>query len=179
MGMPHPVIQLLEDLPLDVVRLQDFEHIQHRDFYTLWRLFDNTTSALAELQPHAREQIKVFQAMINETNEMTLKFLRSDWMIPEEGEDTRDERAQEMDKIRRIYIPEFVMRLHNLLVAARPYVPDALAAAMQLVKVVADQRYGIYDAFAGRLPVYVEQVRGAVLASLETGRADPFAVLQA
>ena len=55
--------------------------------------------------------------------------------------------------------------------------------ALELVNVVADSRYKLYDDFlraeGRRLAEYLGAVRGAVLAGLETGGSDPFKVVLA
>lgn len=102
-------------------------------------------------------------------------------------------------RIRQIYIPELILRLHGLFLQSRHIVPKyvahtnieiclliclsrALAYAFELINVVADARYKLYDDFAGEggrpLADYLGTVRTAVLAGLENGGSDPFRVLQ-
>ena len=99
-----------------------------------------------------------------------------------------------MLRIRTIYIPEFVFRLHALLFASRNYVNEydsaffdvcwltvlssALHSLLQLTNTVADSRYKIYEAFGARLPQYLTLVRQGVLGTLEGGGSDPFRLLQ-
>lgn len=103
-------------------------------------------------------------------------------------------------RIRRIYIPELIIRLHSFLVNSGDKIAECavlffllsssvdlppcrnLKYAMDLVNIVADSRYRLYDDFLGggegqRLNDYLLAVRQAVLKGLETGGSDPFRIL--
>jgi len=58
-----------------------------------------------------------------------------------------------------------------------------LRVAVELVNIVADSRYKLYDDFlhadGRRLAEYLGAVRGAVLVGLEDGGSDPFKVVLA
>lgn len=112
-------------------------------------------------------------------------------------------RLQELKRIRAIYVPEMIVRLHHLLLDSRSRIPEYdpsmtcferfpdffLASynrnvkhALELANIVADARYGVADAFdydgAGRgLKGYLEALRVAFLAGLENGGSDPFRVV--
>lgn len=62
-------------------------------------------------------------------------------------------------------------------------VSSNLRVAVELVNVVADSRYKLYDDFlhadGRRLAEYLGAVRGAVLVGLENGGSDPFKVVLA
>lgn len=115
-------------------------------------------------------------------------------------------------RIRRIYVPELIIRIHAMLTASRSKIPESvshlicrpkdhslsdltsstslshtffyhrnLKHALELVNVVADSRYKLYDDFSGedgrRLGDYLSAVRQAVLCGLEGGGSDPFRVV--
>ncbi|KAF8993870.1 hypothetical protein BDZ89DRAFT_1150352, partial [Hymenopellis radicata] len=130
---------------------------------------------LSKLQRHAKEAISAYHEVLADTRTVALKLLTSDWMIPE-GE-VKPEVGMDMARIRRIYIPEVVIRLHALLYASRAFVQEALPALLELTNTIADSRYRLYDDFGDRLPTYLNLVRQAVLATLENGGADPFRML--
>lgn len=107
---------------------------------------------------------------------------------PSDAEAT-EQRLEELSRIRRIYIPDLLFRLHNMFYDTRDVVPQHLAQAMQLSNLVADERHKLYLEFIwpteNRLKIYLQMVRDVALALLEDkeedgmegGRAtaDPFA----
>jgi nuclear pore complex protein Nup107 len=109
-----------------------------------------------------------------------------------------DRRTRELARIRQLFVPELILRLHTLLVSSRTHIPECASSfffrapprpnpvclhsnvrgALRLTNVVADSRYMLYTEFAGengrRLKEYLAAVRTAVLAGLEHGGSDPF-----
>lgn len=111
-----------------------------------------------------------------------------------------DRRTQELIRIRQIYIPELIIRLHAMLYTSRSRVPEFvliprqswlvangaspcrnLKHTLELANIVADSRYRLYDDFGNqpgrRLSDYLGAVRQAVLGGLEGGGSDPFRVV--
>ena len=117
---------------------------------------------------------------------------------------TADRRTRELARIRQLFIPELILRLHGLLVSSRTHIPEYVLVflssfarphsnfslsflfrpfsnvrhALLLANVVADSRYMLFTEFAGengrKLKEYLAVVRTAVLAGLEHGGSDPF-----
>ena len=143
------------------------------------------------------------QGLVDETRERVVKLLTTDWLVPEPdaGGATGDRRLRELTRIRQIYVPELVLRLHVLLLESRAQIPQCVAPpsplfsprltrcpprvaacrnaarALALATLVADSRYRLYEDFAlngHSLAVYLGAVRTAVLAALEHGGSDPF-----
>jgi nuclear pore complex protein Nup107 len=113
-----------------------------------------------------------------------------------------DRRVRELARIRQVFVPELILRLHSLLVSSRTYIPECVLIsvplrlrshpheifcfvfisnvrhALFLANIVADSRYMLFTEFAGengrRLKEYLAVVRTAVLAGLEYGGSDPF-----
>jgi nuclear pore complex protein Nup107 len=109
-------------------------------------------------------------------------------------------RERELDRIRRIYIPELILRLHNVLLDSRHRIPEyvcylqfkkphahtgggyrSMRHVLDLVNIVADARYGLHEVFGateeggGRpLGTYLDAVRRAMLTRVEFGGSDPF-----
>ena len=115
-------------------------------------------------------------------------------------------RQFELIRIRQIYVPELIIRLHNMLFTSRQMIPEYvdcslcfipftycrpisffffrnLSRALKLVNIVADSRYRLYDDFKGvggrSLSDYLGAVRQAILGGLENGGSDPFRVVTA
>lgn len=83
------------------------------------------------------------------------------------------QRKRELRRIRQIFIPDLIMRLHSLLVSHYQAFPIFLQKALDLTKTVASEDYGVYAEFLGlendtaRLVMYLEKVREATLISME------------
>ena len=116
-----------------------------------------------------------------------------------------DRRRRELIRIRQIYVPELIIRLHSLLFTSRQWIPEYvpssftsslssstfqthhklptrnLKCALELANIVADSRYKLYEDFVNengrKLGDYLGAVRQAVLGGLESGGSDPFRVL--
>ena len=80
-----------------------------------------------------------------------------------------------MRRIRQIFVPDLVLRLHNLLMAHQSAIPELLAKALDLTKIVATEDHAVYAEFLGheddtyRLVAYLDKVREASLVSLARG----------
>ena len=113
---------------------------------------------------------------------------------------TVDRRQRELVRIRQLFIPELILRLHHILLLSRKWVPEYepglprspvklddvffsrnLKRALELANVVADSRYKLYEDFMNEggktLAEYLGVVRQAILAGLENGRSDPFRIV--
>lgn len=121
------------------------------------------------------------------------------------AEKTGDRRRRELIRIRQMYIPELIIRLHSLLFISRPHIKELVLfdylyriwantlltfflilnsnvkRALELTNIVADSRYKLYEDFVNedgrRLGDYLGAVRQAILGGLENGGSDPFRVL--
>lgn len=88
-------------------------------------------------------------------------------------------RMAELVTIRRLLIPDLVLRVHHSLVSTCTVLPSNLTRAFELATIVADERYGLYNEFipfGGReggeinlMKRYLEEVRLTSLKSLELG----------
>lgn len=83
------------------------------------------------------------------------------------------QRKRELRRIRQIFIPDLIMRLHSLLLTHHQAFPVLLSKALDLTKTVASEDYGVYAEFLGqdndtsRLASYLDKIREASLLSLE------------
>lgn len=159
------------------------------------------------------------QGLVSSAHEQIVKLLTTDWLVPETETPTStshpihylcdfcsswggvfaaDRRARELARIRLLFVPELILRLHTLLISSRMHIPECVSflflrepirpnpvlyprnvrRALRLVNIVADSRYMLYTEFAGengrRLKEYLGAVRTAVLVGLEHGGSDPF-----
>ena len=88
--------------------------------------------------------------------------------------------VREMERIRQIYVPELLFRLHALLLESRQYIPENVKHALNLVNIVADERYGVYPTFGseGRLERYLAGVHDALRVGVEGGGSDVLRVVK-
>ncbi|GAA5888035.1 hypothetical protein JCM5296_005411 [Sporobolomyces johnsonii] len=121
------------------------------------------------------------RGLVDEVWDKGRELLEGEWLKGEEmeGIDIEDDgigprRLAELATIRRLLIPDLVLRLHHTLLSTSSLLPSNLTRAFELATVVADERYGVYREFvsdegAELMRVYVEEVRKAGLKSLEMG----------
>ena len=115
-----------------------------------------------------------------------------------------NDRLRQLVRIRQIYIPVLITRLHTVLYESRRKIPEYvqflntcppnhdsypcysrscrnLKQTLLLANIVADSRYKLYEDFVPengrRLGDYLQLVKEATLGGLEGGGSDPFRVL--
>lgn len=105
-----------------------------------------------------------------------LEVLTTDWLkldADEQEEEQTSQRLLELARIRQLYIPELVLRLHFMLFDTRDVLSDSLPYVCEdLPVLVADERHKLYLEFVtkeggNRLREYLEFVRTAKVESLE------------
>ena len=167
------------------------------------------------------------QSLIDQAHDQITRLLTTEWLVSDVENpggsfvpsgvnihymltpilDELDERRKDLIRIRQIYIPELIIRLHFLLFDSRHFIPEYvsfpffipgslslfssllitffrhrnLKRALQLANIVADSRYQLYEDFVNedgkRLGDYLGAVREAILGGLEGGGSDPFRVI--
>ncbi|KAH8111554.1 107-domain-containing protein [Phellopilus nigrolimitatus] len=189
-------------------RTHGAEYVHYLQFFAVWDLFDRIVEAqLGEsacTTKGARENwLAGYKTLLDETRERVVELLTTEWLVNEEEATrtkTRDQRHITLVRIRRIYIPELVIRLHALLVGSGDRIPRNLTYALDLANTVADSRYHLFEDFLDddvrgadgsgddgrtgvprrrRLEDYLRAVRQAVLRGLEAGGSDPLRILHA
>ncbi|KAI0653097.1 nuclear pore protein 84/107 [Cubamyces menziesii] len=183
---------LLDMLPPDLGTLRDpeeeaTEYMHYRQFFGVWDALARVVECEALEQPQMNKETRAawlddYKTLIEQAREQVVKLLTTDWLVSDaETRPSNAKRHRDLVRIRQIYIPELILRLHTILVASRGRVPENLKHALSLVNVVADSRYRLYDDFSAqagrRLGDYLGAVRQAVLAGLEGGGSDPFRIL--
>jgi len=110
-------------------------------------------------------------------------LLQSDWLKALPDDPALPERPRQIERLRKLYIPELVMRLHDALYQAKDEVSEALQWTYDLANIVADGRYGLADEFltayreSNKLKTYLNEVRKVGLTVLKRGGTDPFAIV--
>ncbi|KAH9929251.1 nuclear pore protein 84/107 [Fomitopsis serialis] len=186
---------LLEMLPADLSSIREpeefaTEHLHYRQFFVVWESLARVVECQALESPSMNRETRAawlddYKLLLRQAREQVTKLLTNDWLIIDAertaSESSIDRRRRELVRIRQIYIPELIIRLHALLVASRSKVPENLKHALLLANIVADSRHKLTEDFVSqdgrRLGDYLGAVRQAVLAGLEAGGSDPFRIV--
>lgn len=200
---------VLEQLPADLNSIRDpeersTEFLHYRQFFMVWDALDRVVETQALEVPQMTKETRAewladYRSTLDAAHELVERLLTTEWLIADSERGTTDKRAKELLRIRQIYIPELIIRLHAMLYSSRARIPECVASlllpccafdvshcrnlkyTLELANVVADSRYRLYDDFANqpgrRLSDYLGAVRQAILGGLEGGGSDPFRVL--
>ncbi|KAK7023754.1 nuclear pore complex protein [Favolaschia claudopus] len=183
--------KLLVMLPLELASISEpeeraTEYMHYRQFFIIWDTLDRVVECQALETPQMNRNTRAawledYQSLVDQAHDQISKLLTSDWLVSDVEDGRGDRRRRDLIRIRQIYVPELIIRLHFLLFSSRVQFPQNLKRAMELSNVVADSRYKLYDDFVNedgrRLGDYLGAVRQAVLGGLEGGGSDPFRVL--
>ncbi|KAJ7582625.1 nuclear pore protein 84/107 [Mycena floridula] len=162
------------------------EYVQYRSFFAIWETLDRIVECQAleasQMNRDAKQSwLQDYKRLINRAWDQIVKLLKSEWLVTDVEQTGGDQRRRELIRIRQIYIPELIIRLHVLLFTSRHRIPDNLRRVFDLVNIVADSRYKLYEDFVNeegrRLGDYLGAVRQAILGGLEGGGADPFRIV--
>jgi nuclear pore complex protein Nup107 len=172
------------------------EYLHYRQFFLIWDAIARVVECQSQEVSFTQGQgtaafrdaraawISEYAALIDQAYDHIVRLFTTEWLAEEEIPD--DDRAaykrqDERARIRQIYVPELIIRLHYLLYSSRNFIPENLKRAIQLANVVADSRYRLYETFSGNggrtLADYLKVVRQAVVAGLENGGSDPFRII--
>ncbi|KAG1769091.1 nuclear pore protein 84/107 [Suillus placidus] len=179
---------LVEMLPRELASIDQpeeraTEYLHYRQFFAIWDSLDRVVECqslkVSIMNRDTRAAwLSDYTGLIDHAYDAVVKLLTSDWMMPDE---TGDRHSYELTRVRQIYVPELILRLHVMLYASREYVPENLKRALELANIVADSRYKLYDDFlhldGRRLGEYLDAVRRATIAGLEGGGSDPFKII--
>ncbi|PPQ84939.1 hypothetical protein CVT25_004452 [Psilocybe cyanescens] len=189
---------LLALLPADLSSIAEpeevaTEYLHYRQFFGIWETIDRVTecqaleSSVTQGRGASREEksnwIAELRGLIDKVHDEILRLLTTDEFELTTGLAVKERRYKDLVRIRQIFVPELIIRLHYILFASRKYIPENLKRALELANVVADSRYNLYEDFmneeGGRtLGEYLKAIRQAILAGLETEKSsDPFAII--
>ncbi|KAF9071055.1 nuclear pore protein 84/107 [Rhodocollybia butyracea] len=183
--------QLLNMLPIELASIgeseeQATEYLHYRQFFSIWETLERIVECQAlEVSNMNRDTrnawLRDYKLLLDQGHEQIVKLLTSEWLVSDVDATGGDARRRALIRIRQIYIPELVIRLHFTLFNSRHRFPENLKVSLLLVNIVADSRYKLYEDFSSdsgaRLDDYLGAVRQAVLGGLEGGGSDPFRIL--
>ncbi|KAI6008910.1 nuclear pore protein 84/107 [Pisolithus orientalis] len=112
--------KLLDRLPPEIAAISEpedraTEYLHYRQFFNIWELLDRDAKA---------EWLKDYKGLIEQCYEAIVKLLTEDWMLLEQTADREvDRRHLEMLRVRQIYVPELILRLHVMLYSSREHIP--------------------------------------------------------
>ncbi|KII84942.1 hypothetical protein PLICRDRAFT_146529 [Plicaturopsis crispa FD-325 SS-3] len=159
------------------------EYLHYRQFFAIWETLERIVECQSLDVPGMTRDtraawLKDYRGLIDQAREQIVKLLTSEWLVSDVEEVGGDRRRRELIRVRQMYIPELIIRLHALLYISRTRIPENLKHALELANVVADSRYKLYEDFVNqdgrRLGDYLSCVRQAILGGLEGGGSDPF-----
>ncbi|KAG1805835.1 uncharacterized protein BJ212DRAFT_1303898 [Suillus subaureus] len=105
-----------------------------------------------------------YKGLLDQVYDAIIKLLTSDWMMPDE---TGDRHSRKLTQVWQIYVPELILQLHIMLCTSR----ENLKRVLELVNIVVDSRYKLYDDFlhlnGQRLGEYLGTVCWAMITGLE------------
>lgn len=194
LGQAGAARALLESLPSGISELKDddrqlTEHSDYVDLFNVFACHDRIDEILSQQPAETASKAdqnawsKRLLGAIEKTLVETKLLLTADWLrfhVPSSAYGSQ--RRKELRRIRQIFIPDLVMRLHTLLFENRKRFPQLLQEALDLTKVVAAEDYHVYEEFLGRdnvatrLIAYLNSVRAASMAALQGGSTDAFRV---
>ncbi|BEI86919.1 hypothetical protein CcaverHIS002_0702650 [Cutaneotrichosporon cavernicola] len=190
-GQSNATGALLRSLPDDIGTGAADDEAEFADYVRLYEVFaahdlaEEIASAppketASKVEQHAWS--KRLLSAIERVADLTRNLLTSSWLafpIADNGKQG-NARRRELRRIRQIFVPDLVMRLHTLLVEHHTRFPQLLQDALDMTVLVASQEYHVYEEFIGRdtdasrLVAYLDHVREASMSALAAGSSDPF-----
>jgi len=168
------------------------ELIHFRNFFEVWDGF-TALHTVRGSEPDSGQKLqtvewrKHYGHILEGIREACHNLFTSGWLQPLEESEYDERRKAETRRIREIFVPELVLRLHQELLVSRHLFPGNLKYLYHVCTIVADERYQLYRDFftkstadgkpQNRLPEYLLAMREVALAALEGGNRDPFSVL--
>lgn len=191
------------DKPEDIAT----EYMHYRQLFYIWDLFERIAEvvdmgAANKWTNDAKTAwLNEYETLVEEACEKTVKLLTTEWLVSDVSRVDGDRRRRELIRVRQVFIPELVIRLHNILYDSRTRLPKCvevyqfccahgltylfrnLIRTFDLANIVADSKHKLYEDFVGgnglRLGEYLGSARQAILGGLEGGGSDPFRILTA
>ncbi|KAJ2481322.1 Nucleoporin nup84 [Coemansia sp. RSA 2131] len=183
-GRTNAATVLLNSLPADFVQpewiaegaplFQEYMHVlslcDALAYYATWAetVCRQPTSTLQSFEHKQR----VIDASVH-VEQLLRRVLDVDWL----GAHVQDgsARTSELQKLRMLYVPEIVFRLHGVLYETRHAVPQNLARSLDLAQMVASDGLGIYRELARPSPVHPN---GRLIAFMALMRKSAFELLR-
>ncbi|THH27911.1 hypothetical protein EUX98_g6279 [Antrodiella citrinella] len=154
--------QTLDLLPRELASIREpeeraTEYVQYRVWARCWDGLDriaevekmNAGNVASMGRDTFAEWVQDYKTLLEQTREQVVKLLTTEWLVSESTEGG-DRRRRDLVRIRQIFIPEFILRLHGALYRSRHHIPENLKQCLALTNTVADSRYKLYDDFVGQ-----------------------------
>lgn len=192
-GKIHLAETLLDMLPPELTAFsepedQATEFLHYRQFFSIWQILRRVVDFQAlEVSSMSQENkiswLSDYRGAIDQAHDLITKLLTTEWLVTDVEISGGGRRRRELIRIRQMYVPELIIRLHSTLFVSRHHIKENLKRALELVNIVADSRYKLYQDFVNeegrRLADYLGAVRQAILGGLENGGSDPFRIMLA
>ncbi|KAJ7905257.1 107-domain-containing protein [Mycena olivaceomarginata] len=152
------------------------EYLHYRQFFIIWDTLERVVECQALETPQMNRNTRAawledYRALVDQAHDQITKLLTSEWLVSDVEDDGGDRRRRDLIRIRQIYIPELIIRLHFLLFASRAQFPENLKRCTGTRK----RCGGLAD--GRRLGDYLGAVRQAILGGLEGGGSVPFRII--
>lgn len=114
-------IEKLEDIATEYMHYQQLIHV--------WDIFDRIAEVVdIEIADEWTKDAKVawlneYEALVNEVFEKVMKLLTTEWLVSDVSRIDGDRRRKELIRVRQIFIPELVIKLHKILYDSRTRFP--------------------------------------------------------
>ncbi|KAJ8474879.1 hypothetical protein ONZ45_g15800 [Pleurotus djamor] len=151
--------QLLSVLPPDLASISEpeewaTEYLHYRQFFVVWEALHQVVECESLESPQMNREsrnswLKEYTSLVETAHEKIMKLLTSEWLVSDVDVAVADRRRRELVRIRQVYIPELIIRLHHALFSSRHKLPQNLKLVFKLATVVADSRYKLYEDFVG------------------------------
>ncbi|KAJ2416450.1 Nucleoporin nup84 [Coemansia sp. RSA 2530] len=151
-------------------------------YYSTWAeaMCKRPTNPASQLSARMQAQcLEWKERAVQTTDHATLMFrsrlIDIDWLSPQSlciavnspSDNSQTSRLEELARLRELYIPETVFRLHSILFDSRDILPQNLKRSLDLAQLVADESLGIYHQLAkptmahplGRLTAFLGLMR--------------------
>ncbi|GAA5933388.1 uncharacterized protein JCM15063_001302 [Sporobolomyces koalae] len=192
-----PALQLQIREHLDYIALFTC-HDQHMRFSEVWARPPHALEGSKGKEKAETAQSKLelqtwtdgVETLVDELWSKVLEVLEGEWLKGEvvegvqvEQDGTGPRRLAELAAIRRLLIPDLVLRMHHSLVSTSRIIPSNLTRAFDLATIIADERYGLYHEFiptnsregaeANLLKTYLDEPRHVASPDLMTTTSLP------
>ncbi|GAA5961845.1 hypothetical protein JCM8115_001441 [Rhodotorula mucilaginosa] len=195
--LPTDLLPILAaNSPDHAVQLDIREHLDYVALFACLDLHGRWMELWTRRHSHNASKLDAAQyrdevaAVVDELHKNVVELLEGEWLKLDGLDSTVDaaasRRQTELERIRRLVVPDVVFRLHRALFETSSLIPTNLERCLLLAALVADERFQLYLEFVAATPAeidtaplglkaYLSEVREASLASLERG-SGPFAV---
>lgn len=115
-------------------KLEDIatEYMHYRQLIHIWEIFDKISEVTdREVADEWTKDAKVawlneYEARVNEAFEKVIKLLTTEWLVSDVSRIDGDRRRRELIRVRQIFIPELVIKLHSILYDSRTRFPKCV-----------------------------------------------------